>query len=375
MIKNKISKIDPLLFIATFFVLGLGLLTLFVSTYETGSGLSELARNQAVFALFGVAALLIFSNVNYRVFRSLSWVLYVVSILLLVLVLLMGKSIYGATAWLDIGFFQFQPSEIAKISLIVLLARYFSTRTGRVTFRDIMLSALLVVPYLALVLLQPDLGTALVMLAVWATMVLTARPKWQHVAALSGTALIAMPILWQLLHGYQKSRILVFVNGVLGRKLPDADNLGVAYNVLQSQIAVGAGQLFGRGIGNGTQGALNFLPLQSQHTDFIFAIFTEQLGFVGGALLIALFVLLVFRLARIAAMAKDGFGMYVAMGIFGMIVFHIVVNIGMNMGIMPVTGIPLPLFSYGGTALITTCLALGIVQSVYRYRKGLEFEK
>lgn len=374
MLKKKFSKIDPLLFIAAFFILGLGLLTIFTSTYQSGDKLSELARNQGIFALIGVAVLLLFSNINYRVFRAIAIALYVAALIPLVLVLFFGTSIYGATSWLNIGFFQFQPSELAKISLIVLLARYFSTRTGQISFKEIAISGLFAVPYMLLVLLQPDLGTAMVLVVIWFSMLLTARPKLPHLALISGSVAVAMPIAWAFLKDYQKSRILVFVNTLLGRQLPESDALGNAYNVLQSQIAVGSGQFFGRGIGRGTQGALNFLPLQSQHTDFIFAIFAEQLGFIGAALLILLFLLLVFRLARVAALSKDGFGMYIAMGVFGMVVFHIIVNIGMNMGVMPVTGIPLPLFSYGGTALITSCLALGIVQSVYKHRRSLEFE-
>jgi rod shape determining protein RodA len=215
-----------------------------------------------------------------------------------------------------------------------------------------------------LVMAQPDLGTALVFIAIWLGMVLVSNIKKIYVLILGGVGLVLMPIVWLFLHDYQRKRIVTFFN-------PGADPLGAGYNVLQSIIATGSGRFFGRGLGYGYQSQLKFLPIQ--HTDFIFAVLAEELGFFGALVLLILFFILLIRILRTTFQAFDSFGMFLGMGIFVMIVFQILVNIGMNMGIMPVTGVPLPLISAGGSSLIMIMIGIGIMESIALRRRKIVF--
>jgi rod shape determining protein RodA len=277
----------------------------------------------------------------------------------------LGKTALGATRWIDFGFFQFQPSEFAKLVMIVVLAKYFSANYDFMdSWRHLATSLLYVLVPAGLVLIQPDLGTALVLMVIWGVMAIVARVRLSHLAVLIGGALAAIPLLIPLLKPYQRARLEVFFN-------PTADPLHTGYNVVQSTIAVGSGQLFGRSLAAGSQSQLNFLP--SQHTDFIFAVLSEKLGFVGGMLVILLFVALLLRGLHIASQAEDRFGVFVATGVVTMLLFHLFINIGMNVGLMPVTGIPLPFVSYGGTSLLVSLLAIGLLESIAVRRKKIEF--
>jgi rod shape determining protein RodA len=264
-----------------------------------------------------------------------------------------------------LGFFQFQPSEFAKLVMILVLAKYFSTNYDFMDNpRHLVVSFLYVLVPAGLVMSQPDLGTALVLLVIWGVMAVVARVRVSYLLALvvAGAALI--PLAIPFLKPYQRARLEVFLN-------PVADPLGTSYNVVQSTIAVGSGQLFGKGLAAGSQSQLNFLP--SQHTDFIFAVLSEKLGFVGGFLVIGLFVALLLRGLHIAAQAEDRFGVFIATGVVTMLLFHIFINVGMNLGLMPVTGIPLPLVSYGGTSLLVSLLAIGLLESIAVRRRKIEF--
>ena len=286
-------------------------------------------------------------------------------IISLVTVLVLGKTALGATRWIDFGFFQFQPSEFAKLVVIIVLAKYFSTNYDFMDNpRHLLVSLAYVLLPMALVLAQPDLGTALVLGAIWVVMAVVARVRWTYLAAMAVAIAAAIPFIITRLHDYQRDRIKVFLD-------PMADPLHRGYNVIQSTIAVGSGQMYGRGLNAGSQSQLNFLP--SQPTDFIFAVLSEKMGFVGGMLVILLFAGLLLRAVQIASRAEDRFGMFVAAGIVTMLLFHVFINIGMNIGLMPVTGIPLPFISYGGTNLLVSLLAVGLLESIAVRRKKIQF--
>jgi len=275
-------------------------------------------------------------------------------------VLVFSRAVLGAQRWIDLGFFQFQPSEFAKLILILVLAKYFAVyydQLHRVRYLALSL-AYLVVP-MALVMKQPDLGTALVLGVVWLAMALVSRVRKLHLLVLAGTALALLPLGLKLLKPFQRARLETFIN-------PTADPLHTGYNAVQSTITVGSGQIFGRGLGAGSQSQLNFLPSLAQHTDFIFAVLNEKMGFVGGMLLLLLFGVLLFRGIWIAHQSQDRFGMFLATGVVAMLLFHVFINTGMNMGIAPVTGIPLPFVSYGGTSIVFSLAAVGMLVGIHR---------
>jgi rod shape determining protein RodA len=283
-------------------------------------------------------------------------------------VLVSSRAVLGAQRWISLGFFQFQPSEFAKLVLIVVLAKFFADNYDRLEQpKYLALSLAYVAVPVALVMKQPDLGTALVLMVIWLAMALVSRVRKLHLAILGGAALVMLPFGLKLLKPFQRARLETFIN-------PTADPLHTGYNAVQSTITVGSGQVFGRGLAAGSQSQLNFLPPLAQHTDFIFAVLGEKMGFVGASLLIFLFGVLFYRGFRIAYRAQDRFGMFLATGIVAMLVFHVFINVGMNMGIAPVTGIPLPFVSYGGTALIVGLVAVGLLESVAVRRKKLQFE-
>jgi rod shape determining protein RodA len=323
------------------------------------------ARNQIIFAAVSLGALGVMAVMDYRVWAKYTTWLYLMMMGLLVLVMVLGKTALGATRWINLGFFQFQPSELAKLALVVVLAKFFSKNYDQMDRpKYLALSLIYMLLPTGLVLIQPDLGTALVLGFIWLSMVMVTRVKKAHLAALAVVAVGALPLVYRFLKPYQRTRLLTFMN-------PMADPLGTGYNVAQSTIAVGSGQWFGRGLASGSQSQLNFLP--SQHTDFIFAVLAEKLGFLGGTLILVLFAVMLLRGLVIAYRAADRFGMFLAVGLVAMMLFHIFINVGMNLGIVPVTGIPLPFISYGGTSLLIGCIAIGLMESVAVRRKKLEF--
>lgn len=350
-------------------LLGMGLMIIYASSFKATEliSLNGLYR-QSIFAGIGLVAFFIMAKVDYRTWYKLASGWYGLTILFLIIVLLTSKAVLGAQRWIDFGFFQFQPSEFAKLALIIVLAKFFAVNYDQMhRFKFLMLSLVyLLIPAL-LVMRQPDLGTALVMIAIWSAMALTSRVRKAHLLGLAAVLLAAMPFILENLKDYQKNRLTAFLN-------PQADPLGIGHNVIQSTITVGSGQLFGRGLASGSQTQLDFLPSLAQQTDFIFAALNEKLGFVGGTLMIALFGVILIRGLMIARMAQDRFGMFIAVGLAGMMLFHVFINAGMNMGIAPVTGIPLPFVSYGGTALIISMACMGLLESVAVRRKKLQFE-
>lgn len=320
----------------------------------------ELARQQVVFAAAGLVIYFFLAFTDYKIIGKFSQSIYFVTTILLILVIVWGISTRGAVRWLQVGFWRIQPSEFSKISLALILASLLTAAQG--SLRKIFKSILFSFPIIVLVFFQPDLGTALVLAAIWIGILSVSGVKLSHLLVLITGGLLFFVPGWFLLREYQRQRLLTFIN-------PQADPLGSGYNVIQAIIAVGSGQMFGRGFGRGTQSHLQFLP--DYQTDFIFATLSEEWGFLGALILIVLFLILCFRIFKIGEAASSSFGSLLCVGVGVMLVFQIVVNVGMNLGIMPVTGIPLPLISYGGSSLVATLVALGLVQSVGVGRKRL----
>ncbi|HSX41228.1 MAG TPA: rod shape-determining protein RodA [Candidatus Saccharimonadales bacterium] len=344
----------------------IGLIVIYSTSFKAVDQITPVdAAHQLIFAGISVVAMVLIARMDYRGWSKVTWLLYLGMIISLVAVLVLGKTALGATRWINFGFFQFQPSEFAKLVLILVLGKYFSDNYDFLDNpRHLIVSLIYTLIPVGLVLAQPDLGTAMVLLIIWAAMALVAKMRFSYLAALFGLAVASIPVIIPHLKPYQRARLAVFLN-------PTADPLHTGYNVVQSTIAVGSGQLFGRGLAAGSQSQLNFLP--SQHTDFIFAVLAEKLGFVGAMLVIVLFVGLLLRGVVIAARAEDRFGMLVAAGIVTMLLFHIFINIGMNVGLLPVTGIPLPFISYGGTSLLISLLAVGLLESIAVRRRKIQF--
>lgn len=360
------KNFDVILLAVTLLLTLVGILVLYSIGFKAVNVTSPAdVRNQIIFAMVSLIGLFAAATVDYRTWAKLTPVLYIMMLSLLGIVVVIGKSALGATRWINLGFFQFQPSELAKLILIIVLARFFADHYDQMESPRYLLQSLgyVAVPA-ALVLAQPDLGTAMVLVAIWLVMVLVTKVPKRYFLVMLVIGGLLLPVGYHFLGAYQKARIATFLN-------PSADPQGRGFNVLQSTIAVGSGQLFGRGLAAGSQSQLNFLP--SQHTDFIFAVLTEKLGFVGGALLLLLFGLLSARGLIIAYRAQDRFGMFLAIGLVTMFLFHVFINVGMNMGIMPVTGIPLPFVSYGGTSLLIGMIGVGLLESITVRRKKLEF--
>lgn len=271
----------------------------------------------------------------------------------------------GAQRWIQIGPISIQPSEFSKVIMIIALATLLESRIGHLSkWREVIPVALFVLVPFLLVAKQPDLGTGLVFLAIFLGMIFVAGISLKILGIVFGAFLAMLPIIWQFLHDYQKMRIMVFID-------PNVDPLGSGYHIIQSKIAIGSGMLFGKGLFGGTQSQLNFLP--ENHTDFIFAVVGEEFGFIGAVFLLCLYLIVLWRGVKIARECKDAFGMLLASGITSMLAFHLLVNVGMTMGVMPVTGIPLPLMSYGVSSLLTNVTCLGLLMNIHMKQQSLHF--
>ncbi|NMB35903.1 MAG: rod shape-determining protein RodA [Firmicutes bacterium] len=322
-------------------------------------------RKQAVWLSIGAGIMMLIISINYLHFYHWSWYLYAVNILFLGMVLFIGKEGLGAYRWIDLKVFDFQPSELAKVIVIITLARLlvdFGEKTE--SFTAVLPFLLHVFFPMLLVFLQPDLGTALVFIAIFFGMLYMAGIPWKNLLILAGVGLALSPLLWMRLHDYQKLRLLVFLN-------PELDPLRYGYQLKQSMIAVGSGGLAGKGLYQGSQARLQFLP--AQHTDFIFSVLGEECGFLGALLLLLLYFFLIYRIFRIGSLAKDKFGALICTGVATMMLFQILVNVGMVLSIMPVTGLPLPFLSYGGNSLLVNFISIGIVLSIGMRRHKIQF--
>jgi rod shape determining protein RodA len=338
----------------------IGLVMAYSNSAEPGQSLLDGGTTFVRGLMWTGIALIVFvvaTSFDYKWLKTFAWPLYLIQLGLLVLTLAVGTGVGGSARWVPIGPFQFQFSELAKILMIVVLANYLGSRQGRLgSLTSILGACILVIPPWVLVMLQPDLGTSLVLLAILGGMLFMSGASLRWLGVLVGGVLLSLPLIWTyVLRDYQKQRIVGFLD-------PSTDIQGAGYQLYQSQIAVGSGGVFGKGLTNGTQNQLNFLPVQE--SDFVAAIYLEELGFLGAMLLLVLFAALLWRILVAGWRSRDPFGMMFASGLASMILFQVVVNIGMVVGIMPITGIPLPFISHGGASLISLAVGLGILQSV-----------
>lgn len=337
-----------------------GLLTM--SSFEAGD---SYFWKQGVWICVALGTYFIASRLEYRFLRDTRIVMIIYSVLLFILTLLftLGHVSKGAESWFSVGGFSFQPSDLMKLGLVIVLAKYFSRRHIEIAnSKHVIISGIYAIIPFTLVVLQPDLGSAMVLFFIWFGMVLVSGISKKHLLIVFLMGAMCFLLAWKLVFKpYQKARIMNFI-------YPLADIRGTGYNAYQSTIAVGSGGLLGKGIGYGTQSRLNFLP--EYKTDFIFAAFAEEWGFIGSILLLLFYALLLYKLAHKALLAESNFEALFTYGVLSWFCTHIVINIGMNIGIMPVTGIPLPLMSYGGSHLLAESLALGMCAGMYRYARA-----
>lgn len=360
--------IDWFLLLIPVLLVAMGIVTIYTITFTQHH--AALAVDQAIYAGLGLVMMLVFMFSDYRFLGSISGLLYVGGIVLLIPLLpfLAPKlpfvlKVFGAYRWLNFGIFQLQPAEVFKLIAAIVAGKYLSNAIGAINWRKLLGYFLLISLPIGLILLQPDLGTTAVVLTIFLGVFLAARPTGRVIALALVTLLIGAGVAWFSLQPYQKQRLETFLN-------PTADPQGQGYNVRQALIAVGSGGLTGRGFGQGSQTVLNFLPVA--HADFIFAGYAEATGFVGSGALLILYIVLLYRVIAVARASVDPFGQLVAIGIGVKILFQATVHIGMNVGLLPVTGIPLPFLSYGGTALVIDLASIGILQSIYiRHKKTL----
>jgi len=341
-------------------LVAIGLVMAYSNSAEQGRSILEGGTTFVRGLMWTGIALIVYivaTSFDYKWLKTFSWPLYALQLGLLVTTLAIGHGVGGSARWVSIGPFDFQFSELAKILMIIILANYLGARQGRLgSLSSIIGACLLVVPPWILVMIQPDLGTSLVLLAILGGMLFMSGASLRWLGVLVGGALASFPLIWTyILRDYQKQRIVSFLD-------PASDMQGAGYQLFQSQIAVGSGGWFGKGLTNGTQNQLNFLPVQE--SDFVAAIYLEELGFLGAMLLLVLFGALLWRILVSGWRSRDPFGMMFASGLASMILFQLVVNLGMVIGIMPITGIPLPFISHGGASLISLAVGLGILQSV-----------
>ena len=362
---HKLLKTDWILTLSAMLLLGISMAVLYSISMATQSeGSLSIFWRQFIFILVGIFFMLVFSKINYQTLRARSTIIYFLTLLVLLGVLIFGRTIRGTAGWIGVGSFHIQPVEVAKISMIIFLASFISQKkmeleeTGR-----LIVSLILAGIMILLVLKQPDFGSAMVLVGIWLGTTLVSGISLRKIIAMLLLGLSIATAGWFVLQPYQKDRVLSLVH-------PESmDPHGAGYNVIQAIIAVGSGGLTGKGIGHGSQAQLNFLP--EKHTDFIFASISEELGLFGSLLAIGLYLLMLYRMRIIAINAPDNFSYLVVVGIMLMFFVQILENIGMNIGLMPVTGIPLPLLSYGGSSLITIMISIGILNNIYSRKETM----
>jgi len=344
------KKWDWILFLL---ILGLGSISLLVifSINRT------LAINQLIFWVIGLFILFSVSFLDYKNWQKLSLPFYLLALFFLSLLFLIGEPIRGSIRWIDLGIFRFQPSEVAKIASILVLSTFYLGRSAK-EIKNVVISFLIILPAIILILIQPDIGNTLAFLGIWLGLSLFRGFKFRYLFTLAVLGCLSLFLIYHFLPTYQQARIDSFLN-------PNADPLGTGYNILQSKIAVGSGEFFGKGLGQGSQSQLKFLP--EAESDFIFASIAEQLGFLGSIILLILYATLITKIIRFAK-NYDGFAQLILIATTSYLLIQFFVNVGMNMGLTPITGITLPLISYGGSSLISTLFILGIVFSIKRSR-------
>ncbi len=312
---------------------------------------------QIYWILYGLVAMVLAIVVDYRVLSRHAYLIYIITLLGLVYVLVNGTVVSGSRRWIHIGSVSIQISEFAKIALIIVLAKYFESgkMQGQFQFRDLIIPAMLTIIIGGLIVVQPDLGTTMIIFFIFVIFLTAIEFNYRTLLKLFSLGILLTPFLWFFLKDYQKSRVLTLFN-------PELDPLGAGYHTIQSKIAIGSGELWGKGLFAGTQSRLNFLP--EKHTDFIFSVFAEETGFAGVLILLSIYLVIIMKGLHIAFRAADRFGLFMALGLIGSIAFYVIFNIGMTIGLFPVTGVPLPLMSYGGSALVTNFFAIGLLLNI-----------
>ncbi|HZA57313.1 MAG TPA: rod shape-determining protein RodA, partial [Candidatus Udaeobacter sp.] len=356
--RRLISHFDWTLLLLALTLVFLGIVTIYSANYNiTEAHAGGLPSRQLVWLGLGLVAMLTALAFDYHYIDRVAYPFYGLMLLLLVLVLFIGHSGGGSQRWINLGLFRLQPSEPAKVAIVLMMAKYFqySEPAKGYLLRDLWAPFVLVAPLVILTLVQPDLGTAIILGVVFISMILMGGLRMRSFLYLVGAGLAFLPAGWHFLKPYQRGRILTFLD-------PDRDPLGAGYHVIQSKIAVGSGRLFGKGYLDGTQNRLDFLP--AQHTDFIFAVFSEEWGFVGCLALLLLYFALIAYAVRLVERAKDRLGALLVFGMIAIFFWHVIINVAMVTGIMPVVGVPLPLFSYGGSSLASMMFAIGLMINV-----------
>jgi rod shape determining protein RodA len=331
-------------------VCAIGIVNIYSTGFSASGGQSPFYLKQIQWISLGLIFMMIIFFIDYRVIIEGAYVIYGISVALLVFVFIFGYAAHGSQRWIGGGGFALQPSELMKVVIIITLARYFDDHRSNEPYK---LKELLM-PFL-LILKQPDLGTALILIIIFVSIVFFIGVDWKSLIIVFAGGLISIPIIWHLIKDYQKERLITFIN-------PENDPLGAGYHIIQSMIAVGSGEIFGKGFLSGSQTQLKFLP--EQQTDFIFSVFAEEWGFIGGLVLIIMFMAIIFWGLKIALQARDSLGTIVAFGVTALISWEVFINIGMVLGILPVVGIPLPFFSYGGSAMLSLMMATGLLMNV-----------
>ncbi|MGM0413629.1 MAG: rod shape-determining protein RodA [Bacillota bacterium] len=359
-------------------VLSLIIIGLFIISSATGvadGNHQAFLRTQVAAAVLGIILIILMLFFDYRILKDYDVIIYILTIIMLGFIFVLGITVSGGRRWLSIGPVNFQPSEVSKIFMIIFLAAYLDRNKNKLNkLKDFFKSLLFILPPFILIILQNDLGTSLVLLFIFVVMYYGAGGKLKHLLMIFGggflivVLIITSHVIFEtplpFLQQYQLNRLIAFVN-------PDIDPYGIGYNIIQSKIAVGSGMITGRGFLAGTQTQLNFLP--EKHTDFIFAVLAEEFGFIGVAVVLIIYLLLLLQILKVAARAKDGFGQLIAIGVLGLFLFHILENVGMVLGIMPITGIPLPFLSYGGSSMVISLIAIGLVININMRRKKIIF--
>ena len=362
-----LRNLDWILIWTILLLTGIGMVLIASATHGDAlvSGSNRFVQRQGLFLLVDVLLAAGIISLDYHSLKRLALPLYGFTVLLLLGVMFFGHASLGAQRWIQIGPATFQPSEFSKAFMIVCLAAFLDEHSEYLEqWKDYLPACLFMVIPFVLVLRQPDLGTALVFVAIAFSMFWVCGFKLKWIGVLTAMFACATPVLWQFLHEYQRNRIRVFLD-------PELDPFGAGYHVIQSKIAIGSGMLWGKGWMQGTQSQLDFLP--ENHTDFIFAVAGEEFGFIGAVIILLLYMLLIWRGLTIALNAEDRFGTLLAAGITGMYLFHVLVNVGMTIGIMPVTGVPLPFLSYGVSSLTTNMLLAGVLQNINVRHTRLQF--
>jgi rod shape determining protein RodA len=356
--RRLLQNFDWILLLILILIGVISTINLYSATFPIrDTGGSEIFYKHIYWFLIGLASLLIMTTFDYHVLERMAYPIYYFSLALLVIVLIIGKIYSGSQRWLSIGGITFQPSEFFKITLVIVLARYFASHGeySEYRLRDLWRPLLLIIIPFLLIVKQPDLGTALILVVISVSIILFMKVNWKSLLILIMISLLSAPFIWFNLEEYQQKRVLSFMN-------PGSDPLGSGYHIIQSKITVGSGLLWGKGFLKGTQTRLHFLP--EQHSDFAFSVMAEEWGFVGSVFLLILYLFLILWGINIAKNSRDMFGTILAVGIVAIVFWQLVINVSMTIGLMPVVGIPLVFFSSGGSSIISTMSGMGLLMNI-----------